>query len=141
MGVHGALTIVLKNQEMFKSVSAFAPLSHPTACPLGIKLLTGYLGAAEENQLGSGWEQYDAYLLLSAAGNIKYDSILVDQGTEDEFQLDGTLMTDLLTEAAQKSGNASKLQLRMQEGYTHSYYFVSSFMEEHIKFHAERLRA
>jgi len=138
MGGHGALTIALRYPGMFKSVSALAPLSNPSQSSLGQKLLEGYLGPKAGNE--EQWRQHDAVALLSQARDesvARFDTILIDQGTDDEFFTDGTLMTDSLVAAAQKSG--ATINLRMQEGYNHSYYFVSTFMEDHIKFHAAYL--
>lgn len=132
MGGHGALTIALSNPDMFRSVSAFAPIVSPTRCPWGQKALTAYLGSDER-----AWAVHDATLLIEGgAAKGHYDDILVDQGLADTF-LDSELKPELLEEACQKAGQ--KLTLRRQPGYDHSYYFISSFIADHLAFHAERL--
>ncbi|MFC4352417.1 S-formylglutathione hydrolase [Fodinicurvata halophila] len=133
MGGHGALTLALHHPELFASVSAFAPIVSPTRCPWGEKALSAYLGAESKT-----WEKHDASLLMAsgtAAGH--FDDILVDQGTADGF-LEEQLRPELLEEAARQGGQ--KLTLRRQDGYDHSYFFITSFIEEHLAFHAERLR-
>ena len=133
MGGHGALTIALRNPDMFRSVSAFAPIVSPTRCPWGQKALTAYLG---EDQ--SAWKAHDATLLIEAgAAKGHFDDILVDQGLADNF-LEAELKPELLEEACSRVGQ--NLTLRRQEGYDHSYYFISSFIADHLAFHAERLR-
>ncbi len=135
MGGHGALTIALKNPTDFCSVSAFAPICSPTRCPWGEKALTGYLG--EDRSL---WNQYDATLLID---DLKDDSgakdlpWLVDQGGNDDF-LSEQLKPELLAEAAERKG--LNLTLRIHDGYDHSYYFISTLIEEHIAFHATALK-
>lgn len=133
MGGHGALTLAQHHPELFASVSAFAPIASPTRCPWGEKALTAYLGAQSK-----AWEKHDASLLM-AEGTARghFDDILVDQGTADGF-LEEQLRPELLEEAARQGGQ--KLTLRRQEGYDHSYFFITSFIEEHLAFHAERLR-
>lgn len=130
MGGHGALITSLKNPSLFTSVSAFAPINNPTAVPWGKKAFTGYLGPDEES-----WKDWDATCLLG-----KYNGpdlhLLVDQGTADPFltvQLDGKNFI----EAASKA--KVPLVYRLQDGYDHSYYFISTFIEEHIKHHAKLL--
>ena len=136
MGGHGALVLSLKCPELFQSVSAFAPIANPCACPWGEKAFTGYLGS--ENR--SVWKEWDACELLNSgdktfpAGN----SLLVDQGAEDEFLAKGQLLPDNLSAACAKA--KVNLKLRMQPGYDHSYYFVATFMEDHIKYHAKNLK-
>lgn len=133
MGGHGALTLAQHHPELFASVSAFAPIASPTRCPWGEKALTAYLGAQSK-----AWEKHDASLLMAegmARGH--FDDILVDQGTADGF-LEEQLRPELLEEAARQGGQ--KLTLRRQEGYDHSYFFITSFIDEHLAFHAERLR-
>jgi S-formylglutathione hydrolase len=133
MGGHGALTLALRHPQLFRSVSAFSPISSPTRCPWGQKALGAYLGADE-----SKWREHDASLLIeSGAGRGRFDQILVDQGGADSF-LEGQLKPELLEAACAKAGQ--KLQLRRQEGYDHSYFFVSTFIESHLAWHAERLR-
>ena len=130
MGGHGALTIALKNPGTYKSVSAFAPISSPMRCPWGEKALTGYLGADR-----ALWRDYDASALVESRG-WKGPSLLVDQGTSDQF-LESQLKPELLKEACRRAGVS--LDLRLQEGYDHSYFFVASFIEDHLRFHARNL--
>lgn len=133
MGGHGALTIALNKTDIFRSVSAFAPISSPSRCPWGEKALTAYLGSDR-----AAWQKHDAALLLEEGiGTGHYDDILVDQGTGDSF-LEKELKPELLQAAAAKAGQ--KLSLRMQEGYDHSYYFIQTFIADHLKFHHERLK-
>ncbi|MEO1141214.1 MAG: S-formylglutathione hydrolase [Pseudomonadota bacterium] len=129
MGGHGALTIALKNPDTYKSVSAFAPICAPSQVEWGSNAFTKYLGENTES-----WKAYDTVQLIKD-GN-KVSEILVDQGTADEF-LESGLRPNLLEEACSSAG--IDLTLRMQEGYDHSYYFISSFMADHIAWHAERL--
>jgi S-formylglutathione hydrolase len=129
MGGHGALTIALKHPGRYRSVSAFAPISSPLRCPWGEKALAGYLGADR-----ASWRQYDATALIDDGARLP--ELLVDQGGADNF-LDEQLRPDLLREAALKAG--IPLTLRIQAGYDHSYYFISTFMEDHLRWHAARL--
>jgi S-formylglutathione hydrolase len=131
MGGHGALTIALRNPDRFKSVSAFAPIVSPLNCPWGHKALGGYLG---EDQ--AAWREYDACALIEDGARVP--DLLVDQGTADNF-LNEQLKPELLEAACAKAGQP--LTLRMQPGYDHSYYFISTFMAEHLAWHAERLKA
>ena len=130
MGGHGALTISLRNPGRFKSTSAFAPIVSPLNCPWGQKALGGYLGDDM-----TAWRQYDACALIKQGARLP--DLLVDQGTADNF-LDEQLKTHLLDEACRKAD--MPVQIRMQEGYDHSYFFISTFMAEHIAWHAERLK-
>ncbi|MET0360788.1 MAG: S-formylglutathione hydrolase [Sphingobium sp.] len=130
MGGHGALTIALGNPNRFRSVSALAPIVSPMNCAWGQKALTGYLGADE-----ASWRAYDSCALIADGARIP--ELLVDQGDADEFM--GQLQPGLLAIAAKKAGIPTKL--RMQPGYDHSYYFISTFMAEHVGWHAERLNA
>ncbi len=130
MGGHGALTIGLREKEKFKSVSAFAPIVNPLESPWGKKALTGYLGDDAKT-----WKQYDTCELIQSGVN-RTDEILIDQGTEDQF-LEQSLKTKNLISA--NKNNSQKLNVRFQKGFDHSYYFIASFIEEHIRFHAERL--
>lgn len=130
MGGHGALTIALRNPERFRSVSAFSPIVSPLNCPWGDKALTGYIGADRAN-----WRAYDACALIEDGARLP--ALLVDQGTEDGF-LEEQLKTHLLAEACDKA--AQPATIRMQEGYDHSYYFISTFMAEHIAWHAGFLK-
>ncbi|NND00676.1 MAG: S-formylglutathione hydrolase [Gammaproteobacteria bacterium] len=133
MGGHGALTIALKNPEKFKSVSAFAPIVSPSNCPWGEKALGNYIGDKI-----SEWAEYDTcFLILDAA--VEPESrlpVLVDQGTADNF-LQEQLKTELLVEAS--AGANYPMSIRYQDGYDHSYYFIASFIGEHIQFHAGHL--
>ncbi len=131
MGGHGALTIALKNPWRYRSVSAFAPIVAPSQVPWGEKAFTAYLGADKD-----AWQAHDACALLRDAPERL--PLLVDQGDADEF-LDGQLKPHLLQAAAQAAGHP--LTLRLQPGYDHSYYFIASFIGEHIAHHAQALRA
>ncbi|RMF10122.1 MAG: S-formylglutathione hydrolase, partial [Alphaproteobacteria bacterium] len=133
MGGHGALTIALRNPDIYRSVSAFAPIVSPTRCPWGRKALAAYLGPDED-----AWKDHDATLLIEAgAARGQFDEILVDQGTADDF-LESELRPELLEEACRAAGQ--HLKLRFQPGYDHSYYFISTFIADHLAFHAERLK-
>lgn len=129
MGGHGALLIALRNPQRYSSVSAFSPITNPMNCPWGQKAFTAYLG---NDRLQ--WTQYDASGLMAAAEH-KLPA-LVDQGMADNF-LQEQLKPEMLEQAAQLSGYP--LQLRRHDGYDHSYYFIASFIEEHLRFHAEHL--
>ncbi|RZV33630.1 MAG: S-formylglutathione hydrolase [Chromatiales bacterium] len=134
MGGHGALTIGLRHPDMFKSLSAFAPICTTLHSPWGQKALGYYLGADT-----SAWKDYDACEVARRCANVKaYDSILVDQGADDPF-LKEQLKPELLEAACKESG--LPLDLRIHDGYDHGYYFISTFVEEHLRFHAERLGA
>jgi S-formylglutathione hydrolase len=130
MGGHGALTISLRNPGRFRSTSAFAPIVSPINCPWGEKALSGYLG----DDLGA-WRNYDACALIKQGARLP--ELLVDQGTADNF-LDTQLKTHLLDEACRKVDMPATI--RLHEGYDHSYFFISSFMAEHVAWHAERLK-
>ena len=133
MGGHGALTLALRHPELFQSVSAFAPIASPTRCAWGEKAFTAYLGDDR-----SAWAKHDAALLLeSGAAAGVYDDILVDQGDGDQFLTD-QLKPELLKTAADKAGQ--KVTIRMQPGYDHSYFFMASFIDDHVAFHAARLK-
>lgn len=129
MGGHGALTIALRNPDRYRGVSAFAPIVSPLNCPWGEKALTGYLGADR-----AAWRAYDACALI--ADGARVPEILVDQGDADQF-LTGQLKPELLVDACRTVG--IDLTLRMQPGYDHSYYFIASFIADHISWHAARL--
>ncbi|AJD53744.1 S-formylglutathione hydrolase [Thalassospira xiamenensis M-5 = DSM 17429] len=132
MGGHGALMIALKNPGMFKSVTAFSPISNPINCPWGQKALGNYLGDDK-----SAWKQWDSSELMKAAtAKDMQTPALVDQGDADGF-LTEQLKPDTLFAAASHAGYP--LNLRMQEGYDHSYYFIASFIEDHLRFHAWHL--
>lgn len=129
MGGHGALTIALKNPQRYRSVSAFSPIVAPMQCPWGRKALFGYVDGGED-----AWREYDATELVQRQQFP--GEILIDQGTADEF-LEEQLKPALFEQACAESGQP--LRLRMQPGYDHSYYFVASFIEEHVRFHARTL--
>jgi len=134
MGGHGAMTLALRHPELFRSVSAFAPISSPTRCPWGEKAFTAYLGEDRAE-----WAKHDAALLIEGgAAKGVFDDILVDQGDADSFLTD-QLKPELLKAAAEKAGQG--LTLRMQPGYDHSYFFMASFVDDHVAFHAKRLKA
>ena len=130
MGGHGALTVALRNPARFRSVSAFAPIVAPGQVPWGEKALSGYLGGDRDE-----WRAYDACALIEDGARVP--EILVDQGDADQFLAD-QLRPDLLAAACARAG--IDLTLRMQPGYDHSYYFISTFMADHVAWHAERLR-
>lgn len=133
MGGHGALTLALRHPGVFRSVSAFAPIASPTRCPWGEKAFAAYLG---ENR--AAWRDHDAALLIeTGAAKGRFQDILIDQGDADPF-LHDQLKPELLTAAAERAGQ--RLTLRMQPGYDHSYFFMASFIADHIAFHAERLK-
>ena len=133
MGGHGALTLALRHPHLFRSVSAFAPITSPTRCPWGEKAFTAYLGDDRET-----WMEHDAARLIeSGVGAGCYDDILIDQGDADAF-LAEQLKPELLSAAAKQAGQT--LTLRMQPGYDHSYFFMASFIDDHVAFHAKRLR-
>ncbi len=129
MGGHGALVLALRNPQRFRSVSAFSPISNPVNCPWGQKALAAYLG----NETGD-WAAYDASVLMGAAS--EFVPALVDQGGADNF-----LAEQLKPEALEKAAKLSNypLELNRREGYDHSYYFISSFIEKHLRFHAAHL--
>jgi S-formylglutathione hydrolase len=129
MGGHGALTIALRNPGRYASVSAFAPICSPLRCPWGEKALSGYLGPDR-----AAWREYDATALIEDGARVP--DILVDQGMADGF-LAAQLKPELLQEACRKAG--IPLTLRRQEGYDHSYFFIASFVEDHLRWHAARL--
>lgn len=130
MGGHGALTIALKNPQIYKSVSAFAPICSPMRCPWGEKALTGYLGVDR-----TSWRDYDATALIEDRG-WRGPPLLIDQGTKDQF-LEAQLKPELLRASCIECN--APLELRMHEGYDHSYYFISTFIEDHLRFHARHL--
>lgn len=129
MGGHGAMTIALRNPGRFRSVSAFAPISSPINCPWGHKALGGYIGSDQ-----SAWRQYDTCALIEDGHRL--DQLFVDQGLADNF-LVNQLKPELLEAACAKAG--IRLTLRRQEGYDHSYYFIASFIEDHLRYHAKAL--
>jgi S-formylglutathione hydrolase len=129
MGGHGALTIALRDSDRFKSVSAFAPIAAPSQVPWGQKALGGYLGDDR-----SAWRRHDAVALISDGARVP--ELLVDIGTADQF-VEDQLRPELLEAACADAGIA--LTLRRQPGYDHSYYFISTFMADHLRWHADRL--
>jgi S-formylglutathione hydrolase len=129
MGGHGALVIALRNADAYQSVSAFSPISNPINCPWGKKAFAAYLGRNTAN-----WAQYDASLLMRQASH--FVPALVDQGDADDFLVE-QLKPEMLNAAAQV--NRYPLELNYREGYDHSYYFISSFIESHLRFHAKYL--
>ncbi|MEM7359184.1 MAG: S-formylglutathione hydrolase [Pseudomonadota bacterium] len=129
MGGHGALTIGLKNPHKFRSISAFSPIVSPLNCPWGEKALSNYLGSDQ-----ASWQEYDSVALVRAAE--QHQPILIDQGEADNF-LEEQLKTELMSTAAADVGYA--MGIRMQPGYDHSYFFIASFIEDHIAFHSAKL--
>jgi S-formylglutathione hydrolase len=129
MGGHGALTVALRNPDRFRSVSAFAPIVAPSQVPWGQKALGGYLG--DDRPV---WRKHDAVALIEDGARVP--ELLVDVGTADNF-LDKELRPELLQQACADAG--IRLQLNLREGYDHSYYFISTFMADHLRWHAERL--
>ncbi|MEH6576295.1 MAG: S-formylglutathione hydrolase [Amphritea sp.] len=129
MGGHGALTIALKNPGVFSSVSAFSPICNPSQAPWGQKAFSNYLGDDQES-----WRAYDTCELIRTAKDVP--PILVDQGSADQF-----LVTELMPEQLVRAVASSGLdfELRMQPDYDHSYFFIASFIEEHLRFHAQHL--
>jgi len=132
MGGHGALTIALKNPGRYRSVSAFAPIASPMRCPWGEKALTGYLGSDRGR-----WREYDATALIADRG-WRGPALLIDQGTSDPF-IESQLKPELLRQACEQASVA--LDLRLRDGYDHSYFFIATFIEEHLRFHARHLHA
>lgn len=130
MGGHGALICALKNPGRYRSVSAFAPITHPSQCPWGEKAFSGYLGEDRET-----WKSWDSCELILQLGSDL--PLLVDQGEADNFYTAGQLLPEKLQAACQQAG--VELNLRMQPGYDHSYFFIASFIDEHLKYHAQHL--
>ncbi|MDO6824354.1 S-formylglutathione hydrolase [Marinobacter sp. 1_MG-2023] len=129
MGGHGALICTLRNPGRYVSVSAFAPIAHPTVCPWGQKAFEGYLGGDS-----ASWEEWDATLLIPKAGERL--PLLIDQGTADGF-LESQLNPEALVKACEMHNHP--INLRMRKGYDHSYFFIASFIDEHIAHHAKAL--
>lgn len=129
MGGHGALTLALRHPETYRSVSAFAPICAPIRCPWGQKAFRNYLGENQQN-----WCQYDATALIE--NGHRATDLLIDQGLNDQF-----LAQQLYPEALEKACREAdqKLTLHFHNGYDHSYYFISTFMDEHLKYHREQL--
>lgn len=133
MGGHGALTLALKYPDHYRSVSAFAPIVSPSRCPWGEKAFTAYLGDDR-----SRWAAHDASALMANGGPVgHFDDILIDQGLADPF-LENQLKPELFEDAC--AMHRQKLTLRCHEGYDHSYYFIQTFIGDHLAFHAERLK-
>ena len=129
MGGHGALIAALKNPGHYRSVSAFAPIANPSECPWGQKAFSGYLGDDPK-----AWEEWDATLLLPNASERL--PLLVDQGTADDF-LESQLNPEALVDACEKVHH--HINLRMHRGYDHSYFFIASFIDDHLEHHAQAL--
>ena len=130
MGGHGALTVALRFPDRFRSISAFAPIVAPSQVPWGQKALGGYLGEDR-----AAWARHDAVALIGGGSRVK--ELLVDVGDSDTF-IEKELRPELLEQACAEAG--IPLTLRIQRGYDHSYYFISTFMADHLRWHAERLR-
>ncbi|SAL62032.1 S-formylglutathione hydrolase [Caballeronia telluris] len=132
MGGHGALVLALRNPDLYRSVSAFAPIAAPSRCPWGVKAFSGYLGEDRE-----AWKAYDASELVAATAAGRFaEGILIDQGLADQF-LAEQLHPDVFEAAA--AGAGQKVVLRKHEGYDHGYYFISTFVGEHVAHHARVL--
>lgn len=135
MGGHGALTLALRHPGMFKSLSAFAPIAAPTQCPWGRTAFAGYLGKDEAE-----WLNHDASALMAAQKTAPYPGgILIDQGLADKFLIEKQLLPETFEAACEKIGQP--LNLRRQAGYDHGYYFIQTFMADHLAHHARELRA
>lgn len=132
MGGHGALVLGLRNPQLFRSVSALAPICSPTRCAWGRKALPRYLGEDPE-----AWKAYDAVEIVKSAGRALTAQILVDQGLADKFLQQSQLLPELLEEACSQAGQP--LRLRRHEGYDHGYYFIATFIEDHLRHHAAAL--
>ncbi|WP_295994029.1 S-formylglutathione hydrolase [Rugamonas sp.] len=133
MGGHGALTLALRHPELFRSVSAFAPIAAPSQAPWGQKAFTGYLGADR-----AAWAAHDASALMAQRRTPFPDGILIDQGLGDQF-LDTQLYPEVFEQACR--GAAQPLRLRRHAGYDHGYYFIMSFIDDHLRFHTKNLKA
>jgi S-formylglutathione hydrolase len=131
MGGHGALVLALRNPDLFRSVSAFAPIAAPSLCPWGEKAFNGYLGADP-----AAWQRYDASELMRTMQSPFPKGILIDQGLGDKF-LASQLRPDVFENACAQAGQ--HLELRRHSAYDHGYYFISTFMEDHLRFHRENL--
>ena len=135
MGGHGALTLALRHPSVFKSLSAFAPIANPVNCPWGQKAFAGYLG---DNQ--AAWAQHDATRLMQSQGKPPYPAgILIDQGLADKFLHEKQLLPEALETACAALGQP--LTLRRHAGYDHGYYFIQSFIDDHLRHHAQQLGA
>jgi S-formylglutathione hydrolase len=132
MGGHGAITIGLRRPDLFKSISAFAPICNPSAVPWGRKAFAGYLGEGQH-----AWEEYDAVRIVKALrADAERRHILIDQGTADKF-LETQLRPETLVAAAE--GSSVTVDLRLRNGYDHSYLFIATWIEEHLEHHAAAL--
>ena len=131
MGGHGALVLALRNPTLFRSVSAFAPIAAPMQAPWGDKAFTGYLGPNRDR-----WRDYDASALIASSQQPFPKGILIDQGEADQF-LAEQLYPDVFAAACERAGQ--KLELRRHDGYDHGYYFISTFIADHIRFHRRQL--
>ncbi|MCM2681255.1 S-formylglutathione hydrolase [Echinimonas agarilytica] len=129
MGGHGALTIGLKNPTLYRSISAFSPITHPTQCPWGQKAFAAYLGSDRTT-----WLQYDTCELIKRVD--KHVPVLVDQGESDDFLEEQLKPDSLVAVSAPEKG---ELNVRLQPGYDHSYFFIASFIDEHLQFHAKHM--
>nr|WP_163135187.1 S-formylglutathione hydrolase [Agarivorans sp. Alg241-V36] len=127
MGGHGALSIAFKNPERFSSVSAFSPICQPTTCPWGQKAFTAYLGSDQQ-----AWLEHDSSILIKRLTPEQRLPLLIDQGSDDSF-LAEQLKSETLVDAAKQLDYA--INFRMQQGYDHSYFFIASFIEDHLRFH------
>ncbi len=132
MGGHGALTLYLRNPGMYTSCSAFAPIAHPSNCPWGQKALTGYLGANK-----SAWAIADATELVKTYAGDRAVPILIEQGGADKFLLNGQLLPEDFLDAAKGAGQT--VDYRCRDGYDHGYFFIASFIEDHVRFHSKFL--
>ena len=133
MGGHGALTLALRHPGRFKSLSAFAPIANPVNCPWGQKAFSGYLGDDRK-----AWEAHDASCLMAAQTQAPYPAgILVDQGLADKFLIEKQLLPEAFEAACAQAGQP--LTLRRHGGYDHGYYFIQSFIDDHLRHHAEQL--
>ncbi|KAI8390285.1 S-formylglutathione hydrolase, partial [Blakeslea trispora] len=133
MGGHGALSIYLKHLDKYKTASAFSPIANPTQCPWGQKAFSNYLGEDKE-----AWKQYDTVELLKQGQLDQKLDILVDVGTADGF-LEKELLIDNLKKTTEEIGRQGEFSIRYQEGYDHSYFFISTFIADHIQHHAKHL--
>ncbi|MEG3001003.1 MAG: S-formylglutathione hydrolase [Comamonas sp.] len=139
MGGHGALTLALRHPGVFKSLSAFAPIANPVNCPWGQKAFAGYLGGTLEDSQAA-WAQHDATRLMESQGKPPYPAgILIDQGLADRFLIEKQLLPEALEAACEKLGQP--LTLRRHAGYDHGYYFIQTFMDDHLRHHAQQLQA
>jgi S-formylglutathione hydrolase len=132
MGGHGALVLALRNPQVYKSVSAFAPICSPMRCAWGQKALPRYLGDDP-----AAWKNYDSVELMNSAGKAVFNEILVDQGLADKFLQQSQLLPELFEAACEAA--RQPLRLRRHEGYDHGYYFISTFIADHLRFHAAAL--